>query len=191
MFEATPLNTSPKSVLETTCREEFVSGHSYENVSNSNKDSVKEPIPNRNYSDFRCHEPQEEVLHSAESSSDDDSSKFDTFESPKAYESEKPFAETSHQEEPILFPAGNRATVNDDASVPELKIQNQDSSPKRKGTIFYYLFMIAYLWMILRKIGDSDRFITSILLLKSLNHWLQEESMIKTEIKSRKLNHFV
>ncbi|KFK31436.1 hypothetical protein AALP_AA6G111700 [Arabis alpina] len=133
LFAATPLNTSPKSVLENTCREEVVSDHRYENISSYNKDSVKVSIPNENYSDFRCHEPHEDVFHSAGSGIDDDYSEYDDFESPKGDESEKPFADTFHREEPILYPASNRATIDDDASVPEVKIQTQASSPKRKA----------------------------------------------------------
>lgn len=40
------------------------------------------------------------------------------------------------------------------ASVHVLRIQNQGLSPKGKGTFFYYLFMIAYLWRIPKNIGD-------------------------------------
>ncbi|ESQ39822.1 hypothetical protein EUTSA_v10000790mg [Eutrema salsugineum] len=133
LFEATPLNFSPKSVLETTCREECVSHH---NAGNSNKACDDLPgvsIPGENNSDFRCDEPQEDVFHSAESSCDDDPFMFDTFESPKADGFEKPFAGTSQQEKPNVYPAGNIATIDEVASVPVLKTQEQASSPKRKA----------------------------------------------------------
>uniref|UniRef100_A0A1J3EPU8 Ubiquitin carboxyl-terminal hydrolase n=1 Tax=Noccaea caerulescens TaxID=107243 RepID=A0A1J3EPU8_NOCCA len=136
LFGPAPLNFSPKSVLESSpCREESVSDHSYENVCDSSKacngSVVGVPIPGGNYSEFRCDEPQEEVFHSAECSSDSDSPTFDAFDySPEAEELEKPFAETSPQEEPI---AENRASVDDASVVPERKIQYQVPSPKRKA----------------------------------------------------------
>ncbi|CAA7014597.1 unnamed protein product [Microthlaspi erraticum] len=137
LFGVAPSQFSPKSVLESSpCREESVSDHSYENVCNSNKAcnkaSVGVPIPGGNYSEeYRCNEPQEELYHSAECSSDSDSPTSDAFDSPEAEEFEKPFAETSHRVEPI---AENRAPVDDDLSLPpERKIQNQVPSPKRKA----------------------------------------------------------
>ncbi|CAH2046171.1 unnamed protein product, partial [Thlaspi arvense] len=137
LFEATPSNFSPKSVLETTCREECVSDHSYQNVGNSNKTcdgSAGVSTPGGNYSEFRCDEPQEDVFHSAECSSDNESLGYDDFESPKGYGFEEPFGETSHQEETNAYPSGDRATVDDDdASVPVVKIQENVPSPKRKA----------------------------------------------------------
>lgn len=70
LFEANPLKFL--LVLESRCREESVS-HSYVNASNSNKISMGGPIPSGNYSIFRCDEPQEDVFHSAKSSSNDES----------------------------------------------------------------------------------------------------------------------
>ncbi|KAF8117182.1 hypothetical protein N665_0012s0186 [Sinapis alba] len=119
LYEATPINFSPTSVLETTCREEC-------NANKACNGSVGVSIPGGEYSDYRCDEPQDEVFHSAEPIS------YDVSFAPKADESGKPFAETFHQEEATLYPAGNRATTND-ASVPEVKIQEQDPSPKRKA----------------------------------------------------------
>lgn len=178
MFEATPLHFSPNSVLE----------NSYDSVGNSNKDcndSGGVSIPDGKWSDFCCHEPKEEVFHAAESNNSEDSSAMiDALESPEADESEKPFVETSQQREPESCPAGNKANIDesekpfaetsqqkepepspaadrasiDAPHVPLLKVQNQDISPKRKGTISYYVFLIAYLCRILRKIRDSDRF---------------------------------
>ncbi|KAL0761044.1 hypothetical protein Bca101_077194 [Brassica carinata] len=134
LFEATPINFSPKSVLETTttCSEECVSDLSYQTVSDSSnacKGSVGVSIPCGNSSDYHCDEAQDEVFHSAESNSGDE---YFAFDSPKADDSEKPFAATFHQEERPLYPDGNRATT-DDAYVPVLKIQEQVSSPKRKA----------------------------------------------------------
>ncbi|XP_056862945.1 ubiquitin carboxyl-terminal hydrolase 21-like isoform X2 [Raphanus sativus] len=133
LFEATPMNLSPKSVLETTtttCSEECVSDLSYQTVSDSNharNGSVGVvSIPGGNYSDYHCDEAQDEMFHSAESNSDDE---YFAFESPKADDSEKPFAETFHQEEHHLYPDGNRVSTNE-ASVPVLEIQEQVSSPK-------------------------------------------------------------
>ncbi|KAL1192861.1 Ubiquitin carboxyl-terminal hydrolase 21 [Cardamine amara subsp. amara] len=135
LFEATPLNFSPKSVLESTCRQECASEHNYENVASSSKaysDLVEGvSIPEVNYSDFRCHEPQEEVFHSVECSSDEESSMVDPLESHEAYESDKSFAETSQQREPNLWPSDNTAMIGE-AHVPVLKVQNQDLSPKHK-----------------------------------------------------------
>ncbi|CAH8364933.1 unnamed protein product [Eruca vesicaria subsp. sativa] len=126
LYEATPINFSPTSVLETTlettCRDECNSNKAFNG-------SVGVSIPGGSYSDYRCDEPQDEVLHSAEPISYDVSF---TFKSPNADESGKQFAETSYQEEATLCPAGNRATTID-FSVPELKIQEQDPSPKRKA----------------------------------------------------------
>ncbi|KAF8118546.1 hypothetical protein N665_0004s0029 [Sinapis alba] len=136
LFEATPMNFSPKSVLETTtCSEECVSDLSYQTVSDSNNvcsGSVGVSIPGGNSSDYHCDEPQDEVFHSAESNSDDE---FFAFESPKTDDddSEKPFAVTFQQEERNLYPAGNRVTINE-ASVPVLKIQKPNPFSKRQGT---------------------------------------------------------
>lgn len=143
LFEATPINFSPKSVLETTttCSEECVSDLSYQTVSDSSNacnGSVGVSIPCGNSSDYHCDEAQDEVFHSAESNSGDE---YFAFDSPKADDSEKPFAATFHQEERPLYPDGNRATT-DDAYVPVLKIQEQVSSPKRKGTICYHVLFI-------------------------------------------------
>lgn len=123
LYEATPISFSPTSVLETTCREE----------SNANKafnGSVGVSIPGGSYSDYRCDEAQDEVFHSAEPISYDTSFAFES--PPKADESGRPFAETSHQEEVTLYPAGKRATTID---ASEVKIQEQDPSPKRKGKL--------------------------------------------------------
>ncbi|KAG7536159.1 Ubiquitin specific protease domain [Arabidopsis suecica] len=153
VFEATPLHFSPNSVLE----------NSYDSVGNSNKDcndSGGVSIPDGKWSDFCCHEPKEEVFHSAESNNSEDSSAMiDALESPEADESEKPFVETSQQREPESCPAGNKANIDesekpfaetsqqkepepspaadrasiDAPHVPLLKVQNQDISPKRKA----------------------------------------------------------
>ncbi|EOA15112.1 hypothetical protein CARUB_v10028485mg [Capsella rubella] len=154
VYDATPSNCSPKSVLDN---------NSYESVGNSNKacnDLVGGSIPEANWSDFSCPEPKEEVFHSAESSNDEDSSvMIDALKSPEADESEKPiaetsqqrepescqaakqanidesekpFAETSQQKEPESSPAASRAST-EAAQVPLLKVQNQDISPKRKA----------------------------------------------------------
>ncbi|KAL0889318.1 hypothetical protein Bca101_013301 [Brassica carinata] len=105
LFDDTPMNFSPKSVLET--------------ATYSKSESC---------SDHHCDEPRDEVFHSAESNSVDE---FFAFESPNADDFEKPFAETFHQEERPLYPDGNSVTINE-ASVTVLKIQEQVSSPKRK-----------------------------------------------------------
>ncbi|KAL0792979.1 hypothetical protein Bca101_064356 [Brassica carinata] len=122
LYEATPINFSPTSVLETTCREEC-------NANKACNGSVAVSIPGGSYSDYRCDEPRDDVFHSAEPISYHKSFAFES--PPKADESETPFAGTSHQEEAPLYPAGNRATI--DASVPEIKIQEKDPSPKRKA----------------------------------------------------------
>ncbi|CAF2091124.1 unnamed protein product [Brassica napus] len=134
LFDATPMNFSPKSVLETTttCSEECVSDLSYQTVSDSSNacnGSVGVSIPCGNSSDYHCDEAQDEVFHSAESNSGDE---YFAFKSPKADDSEKPFAATFHQEERPLYSDGNRATT-DDAYVPVVKIQEQVSSPKREA----------------------------------------------------------
>ncbi|KAJ0242627.1 Ubiquitin carboxyl-terminal hydrolase 21 [Hirschfeldia incana] len=123
LYEATPVNFSPTSVLETTCREEC-------NANKACNGSVGVSNPGGSYSDYRCDEPQDEVFYSAEPISYDTSFAFKS--PPKADESRKPFAETSHQEEATSYPAGNKGTTTD-ASVPELKIQEEDPSPKRKA----------------------------------------------------------
>ncbi|XP_010441553.1 PREDICTED: ubiquitin carboxyl-terminal hydrolase 21-like [Camelina sativa] len=153
VFEATPSNFSPKSVLD----------NSYESIGNSSKacnDSVGVSIPDVNWSDFSCREPKEEVFHSAESCNDEDSlAMIDALKSPEADESEKPFAETTQQREPESCSAGNKANIDesekspaetsqqnepvsnpavdrpstDAAHVPMHKVQNQDISPKRKA----------------------------------------------------------
>ena len=125
LYEATPISFSPTSVLETTCREEC-------NANKACNGSVGVSVPG---GDYRCDEPQDEVFYSAEPISYDVSFAFKS--PPKADESGKPFAETFHQKEGTMYPACNRATTVD-ASVPEIKIQEKDPSPKRKGSIFYY-----------------------------------------------------
>ena len=128
LYEATLISFSPTSVLETTCREEC-------NANKACNGSVGVSIPSGSYSDYRCDEPQDEVFYSAEPISYDVSFAFKS--PPKADESGKSSAETFHQKEATLYPAGNRATTID-ASVPEIKTQEKDPSPKRKGAIFYY-----------------------------------------------------
>ncbi|ESQ37193.1 hypothetical protein EUTSA_v10002775mg, partial [Eutrema salsugineum] len=140
LSEATTLYVSRKSLLGTTCRKKCVSSdHIHQNVSNSNKacnDLAGVSIPSGNNSDFRGDERQDDVFHLAESNRDDDYA----FESPTADGLEKPFAETVHQEEPNVYPAGNRATTEDvDDSVPVIKTQEQISSPKRKDPEFEYV----------------------------------------------------
>ncbi|KAG2261842.1 hypothetical protein Bca52824_068921 [Brassica carinata] len=131
LFEDTPMNFSPKSVLETTTySEECVSDLSYLTVSDSNNAFNGSmgviSIPGESCSDHHCDEPRDEVFHSAESNSVDE---FFAFESPNVDDFEKPFAETFHQEERPLYPDGNSVTINE-ASVTVLKIQEQVSSPK-------------------------------------------------------------
>ncbi|CAN6855908.1 unnamed protein product [Brassica oleracea] len=123
LYEATPISFSPTSVLETTCRGEC-------NANKACNGSVGVSVPGGDYSDYRCDEPQDEVFYSAEPINYDVSFAFDS--PPKADESGKPFAETFHQKEATMYPACNRATTVD-ASVPEIKIQEKDPSPKRKA----------------------------------------------------------